>query len=135
LGVPAFLRRRYGLALLRQGPDAALYLAGRYRAEHAAARAMEHMLREPVHAAFVEDSARCFVEAESDVSEVLVPGPNGVAACIGELIERARPNDARLVRMHDHLWLRIWLAARERRPAETRDIVLSLRGQETQSVD
>jgi hypothetical protein len=135
LGVPAFLRRRYGLALLRQGPDAALYLAGRYRAEHAAARAMEHMLREPVHAAFVEDSAWCFVEAEGDASEVLVPGPNGVATCIGELIERARPSDARLVRMHDHLWLRIWLAGRGRRPAETRDIVLSLRGPETQSVD
>ena len=29
---PAFLRRRYGLALLRQGPDRALYLAGKYRA-------------------------------------------------------------------------------------------------------
>ena len=79
--IPAFLRRRYGLALLRQGPDAALYLAGRYRAEHAAARAMEHMLREPVHAAFVEDSAWNLEEAETaDTTEVLVPGPNGVVA-------------------------------------------------------
>ena len=53
--IPAFLRKRYGLALLRQGSDRTLYLAGKHRAEHAAARAMEHMLREPVHAAFLED--------------------------------------------------------------------------------
>jgi hypothetical protein len=131
LQIPTFLRRHYGLALLRQGPDAALYLAGRYRAEHAAARAMEHMLREPVHAAFLEDSAWSFEQAEAaENTELLHPGRNGVVASIGELIERARPGDARLVRMHDHLWLRLWLAGRGRRPTEMRDIVLSLRGQD-----
>jgi hypothetical protein len=51
-------------------------------------------------------------------------------ASIGELIERTRPGDARLVRMHDHLWLRIWLAERGGRLRETRDIVISLRGQD-----
>jgi hypothetical protein len=129
--VPAFLRRRYGFALLRQGPDTALYLAGKHRAEHAAARAMEHMLREPVHAAFLEDSTWHQEQAEStDTTEVLIPGRDGVVASIGELIERTRPSDARLVRMHDHLWLRIWLAGRGRRLMERRDIVISLRGQD-----
>jgi hypothetical protein len=131
--IPAFLRKRYGLALLRQGPEAALYLAGRHRAEHAAARAMEHMLREPVHAAFLEDSAWSLEQSEAaDNTELLLPGSNGIVASIGELIERARASDARLVRMHDHLWLRIWFAGRGRRPMETRDIVLSLRGQDGQ---
>jgi hypothetical protein len=131
--IPTFLRKRYGLALLRQGPEAALYLAGRHRAEHAAARAMEHMLREPVHAAFLEDSAWSLEQSEAaDNTELLLPGSNGIVASIGELIERARASDARLVRMHDHLWLRIWFAGRGRRPMETRDIVLSLRRQDGQ---
>jgi hypothetical protein len=131
--IPAFLRKRYGLALLRQGPEAALYLAGRHRAEHAAARAMEHMLREPVHAAFLEDNAWSLEQSESaDSTELLLPGSNGIVASIGELIERSRASDARLVRMHDHLWLRIWFAGRGRRPMEMRDIVLSLRGQDGQ---
>jgi hypothetical protein len=51
-----------------------------------------------------------------------------VAAYISELIERARPGDARLVRVHDHLWLRMWLGKRGRRPVQVRDVVLPLRG-------
>jgi hypothetical protein len=133
--IPTFLQRRYGLALLRQGSDGALYLAGRDRAEHAAARAVEHMLREPVNAAFIEDSAWNLQQAESaDATELLLPGANGVAACIGELIERTRSGDARLVRVHNHLWLRIWLARRGRRPTSVRDIVLPLRGPDNQDV-
>jgi hypothetical protein len=125
--MPGILRRCYGIALLRQGSDATLYLAGRHRAEHAAARAMEHMLREPVHAAFVEDAAWSLEQAETtDTTELLTPGPNGIVASIAELIERVRPSNARLVRVHDHLWLRIWLATRANRPMEMRDIVLSL---------
>ena len=129
--IPAILRKRYGLALLRQGPEAALYLAGRHRAEHAAARAMEHMLREPVHAAFLEDSSWTLEQPEAtDSAEMLIPGRSGVVASLSEWIEQSRPSDARLVRMHDHLWLRIWVAGRGRRGMDTRDIVLPLRGEE-----
>ena len=63
--IPAFLRTRYDLAPLRQGSDRALYLAGKYRAEHAAARAMEYMLRERVHAAFLEDSAWSLADGDA----------------------------------------------------------------------
>ena len=133
--MPAFLRNRYNLALLRQGSDGALYLAGRHRAEHAAARAVEHILREPVHAAFIEDSAWNLQQAETaDAAELLPPTANGIAACIGELIERTRPGDARLARVHNHLWLRIWPAKRGRRPVLARDIVLPLRGGDEQDV-
>lgn len=129
LQIPAVLRKHYDLALLRRGPAATFYLAGKYRAEHAAARAVEHMLREPVVAAFLEDSAWAFADTEVvDTAELHLPGRDGVVACISRLIERFRPNDARLVRVHDHLWLRVWLGGRGRRSMETRDIVLCLRG-------
>jgi hypothetical protein len=127
--IPAFLRNRYGLAPLRQGSDKALYLAGKYRAEHAAARAMEHMLREPVHAAFLEDSAWNLADGDTaDTAELHLPGRDGVVSCIRELIEQSRPSDARLVRVHDHLWLRMWLRGRGSHPMQIRDIVLPLRG-------
>jgi hypothetical protein len=54
--IPTFLRSRYVLALLRQRQDEAFYLAGKYSAEHAASRAVEHMLGARVQA-FLEDSA------------------------------------------------------------------------------
>lgn len=126
--IPTFLRRRYEFALLRQGPDASLYLAGRYRPEHAAARAVEHMLRERVHAAFIEDSAWCCAEMDADdATELRIPGSDGAAAHISALVERIRPHDTRLVRVHDHLWLRMWLGRRGR-PVQLRDVVLPLQG-------
>src|ERR1700761_5986623 len=126
--LPAVLRRRYGLALLRQGPDAALYLAGKYRPEHAAARAVENMLHEPVHAAFIEDGMWRLGEKDAADAELEIPGCNGVAAYISELIEQARPSDGRLVRVHDHLWLRLWIGRRGRRSRQVRDVVLPLGG-------
>lgn len=126
--VPALLRSKYGLALLRQGPDAVLYLAGKYRAEHAAARALEHMLGEPVHAAFLEDSAWGPENIDAvDSTELHLPGRDGVVARIVELLEQIQPTDARLVRLHDHLWLRVWCAGRARRTPPMRDIVFPLR--------
>jgi hypothetical protein len=129
--IPAFLRNHYGLAPLRQGSDRALYLAGKYRAEHAAARAMERMLCEPVHAAFLEDSAWSPADGDAaDTAELQLPRHDGVVACIRELIEQARPSDARLVRVHDHLWVRMWLRARGSHPMQIRDTVLPLRGRD-----
>jgi hypothetical protein len=132
--IPAFLRKHYDFALWRQGPDASLYLAGKYRPEHAAARALEHILREPVHAAFIEDSAWCCAEMDAtdatqlETPELESPGRDGVAAHISELIERVRPYDARLVRVHDHLWLRMWAGKPGRHPKQVRDVVLPLQG-------
>lgn len=126
--VPAFLRKRYRLALLRQRPDASLYLAGRDRAEHAAARALEHMLGEPVQAAFLEDSAWSSENMDAvDATELHLPGQDGVVTCIAGLLEQLQPADARLVRIHDHLWLRVWPTGRARRLSATRDLIFSLR--------
>jgi hypothetical protein len=129
--IPAFLRRRYGLAVLRKGPDGVLYLAGKYRAEHAVARAMEHMLREPVHEAFLADSEWSLGGGDAvDTAEIYLPGHDGVVALINDLVTRARPSDARLARVHDHLWLCMWLEDRGRRPMKVRNIVFPLRGRD-----
>ena len=132
--LPVFLQRRYQLALVRQGTDATAYLAGRYRAENAASRAVESMLDSPVQAAFLEDSAWTFAgtaETEApDTTEIIVPGREGAAACIAALVERSRPSDARLVRIHDHLWLRLWHTGRSKRPLPLRNVVLPLRVRE-----
>jgi hypothetical protein len=95
--------------LLRQRQDEVFYLAGKYCAEHAASRAVEHMLGAPVQAAFLEDSA--WNSIASDAADLVESGSGrgGIAACIAELVERSRPANARLVRIHDHLWLRVCL--------------------------
>jgi hypothetical protein len=129
-GLPMFLQHRYDLTLVRQGADGALYLAGQCRAEHAACRAMEHMLRVPVQAAFLEDHAWDRTNAATDSSELVLPGREGVVARICQRIEGARPNDARVVRIHDHLWLRMWFARRGRQPMHVRDVVLPLQAED-----
>lgn len=129
--IPPFLQKRYGLALLRQGSDRSLYLAGKYRAEHAAARAVEYMLREPVHAAFLEDSAWDLADGDAaDDTDLHFPGHDGVVASVSQLIEAFQPGDARLVRVHDHLWVRMWLRGRGSQPMQIRDTVLPLRGRD-----
>jgi hypothetical protein len=123
--VPTFLRQHYGFVLLRQESGAAFYLAGKYSAEHAAAQAMEHMLGAPVQAAFLEDRAWSAAEnGRADPGE-LYCGRDGVAAGICKLVEEARPADARLARVHDHLWLRMWL--RRDRRMQTQDAIFPLR--------
>lgn len=125
--MPDFLGRTYELLPVRQGSDGAVFLAGRCRAEHAGARALERMLGCPVHAAFLEDRTwgrRHSVAA--DQSSLLPLDADGAVATIARSIERARPKDARLVRMHDHLWLRMWLQHRTANE-QVRDIVLPLR--------
>lgn len=124
--IPASLCCRYGLALLRQRQDEVFYLAGRYCADHAASRAVEHMLGAPVQAVFLEDSAWSSVASDAADSVETDSGRDGIAACIAELVERSRPANARLVRIHDHLWLRMWLRRRDR-TTQIEDVVFPLR--------
>jgi hypothetical protein len=125
--MPDFLERRYELLPLRQGSDGAVFLAGHCRAERAAARALERMLSRPVNVAFLEDRTwQHRPSAPVDDSDLLPLDADGAVATIARCIDRARPRDARLVRMHDHLWLRMWVPHRNQ-PEQVRDIVLPLR--------
>lgn len=124
--IPAFVCCRYGLALLRQRQDEVFYLAGKYCADHAASRAVEHMLGAPVQAVFLEDSAWSSVASDAADSVETDSGRDGIVTCIAELVERSRPANARLVRIHDHLWLRMWLRRRDR-TTQIEDVVFPLR--------
>ena len=131
--LPPFFKRHYQLALMRQGAQPALYLAGRCRAEHAASRAVEHILGMSARAAFLEDHEWSRQPAgAADPDELTLPGPDGAAAHISALMERSRPYDARLVRIHDHLWLRMWRSRQGRRRVDLRDVILPLRACEYQ---
>ena len=124
--IPAFVCWRYGLALLRQRQDEVFYLAGKYCADHAAlARRRAHAGR-PVQAVFLEDSAWSSVASDAADSVETDSGRDGIVTCIAELVERSRPANARLVRIHDHLWLRMWLRRRDR-TTQIEDVVFPLR--------
>jgi hypothetical protein len=125
--MPDFLECRYELLPVRQGSEGAIFLAGRCRAERAAARALERMLGCAVSVAFVEDRTwKRSPPVPAKDGDLLPLDADGAVATIARCIESARPRDARLVRMHDHLWLRLWV--RHRNASEQlRDIVLPLR--------
>jgi hypothetical protein len=84
------------------------------------------MLGMPVQATFLEDGAWNAAELDAGESVESHAGRDGVAASVAELVERSRPANARLVRMHDHLWLRMWLRKRER-ATQVQDAVFPLR--------
>jgi hypothetical protein len=124
--IPGFLERQYGLVLVRHGRGEGLYLAARDAAEHATCRALEHVLGVRVQPAFLEDSCwRRFAEGALPEEAVREPGTDGVAAQIAALVETERPLEARLARVRDHLWLRMWLARGRTRYAA--DTLFSLR--------
>ncbi|MCU1312533.1 MAG: hypothetical protein JWM54_290 [Acidobacteriaceae bacterium] len=125
--MPDFLQRRYELLPVRQGSDGAVFLAGRCRAERAAARALERMLACPVSVAFLEDRTwERSPSGQANESDLLPLETDGAVATIARCMERAQSRDARLVRMHDHLWLRMWVQQRNT-TEQVRDIVLPLR--------
>ena len=125
--VPPILLRQYGLVLLRHSASARLYLAAKSRAEHAAAHALTRMLDTDVEAAFLEDSVwSLYSEREDAMPEVCLPHADGAAVQICRWIEQTRPRNARIVRVHDHLWLRMW-GGRGRPDGAVEDKVLPLR--------
>lgn len=130
--LPAALQRHYGLLVLKQQADGALFLVGRSRADHAAARALEHIWGRPVVLAFVSDDLWREWDEPLDEAGFEESSPeDGAAAAIQRHVERVRPAAARLVRMHNHLWLRMW---QNMETSVFEDLVLPLRGRSTQSL-
>lgn len=64
-----------------------------------------------------------------DLTELHLPGRDGVVACIAEHLEDSQATDARVVRTPDHLWLRIWQSGRSRRSQPVRDLLFALRSE------
>ncbi len=132
--VPPALLRQYDLVLIRHASSARLYLAGRSRAEYAAAQALQSMLQVPVETAFLEETAwlrHSQALANSGFADpgFAEPHPEGQAVQITQSIERRRPQSARVVRIHNQLWLRMWGARRMRSQGPVEDVVIPLRAQ------
>ncbi len=131
--VPWDLLRAYDLLLLRYRGSARLYLVGQERAPHAAVQTLEHMLEQPVEAAFLEDRLwRELHRAAYGNDPVLassIKPQEGAAAYIAQTIEQSRPQYARVARLHDHLWLRMQGLRRKRMQAHVEDRIIPLRAQ------
>jgi hypothetical protein len=128
--VPAALLDAYGLALVRDTTTSRLFLAGSSRAECAAARALEHMLNVPVEPAFLEDAVWLEHTRKTGEGSPATPPALGAVVEIARALERCAARDARIVRIHNHLWLRMFQPRRRKGSAEMfQDLVMPLQAE------
>ncbi len=113
--VPRLFVDAFGALPLRVAAGKILYLGFEDRLDPALALAVERMAGLRVESGLVEEShfrpahVR-LLEAQFPATELVeaATGP-ALAAALTKAVERARPVEARLVRVHDCLWLRMWL--------------------------
>ena len=100
---------------LRLAAGKILYLGFEDRLDAALALALERMTGLRVECGVVEEAS--FRQAHAFLLEAAFPRTElieasaepALAAALAKAIERARPVESRLVRVHDCLWLRMWL--------------------------
>jgi hypothetical protein len=117
--LPRFFVDAFGALPLRMAAGKLLYLGFEDRIDPVLALAVERMSGLRVESGLVQESL--FGPAHSRMLSArfppveLIEATSEPAAChaFSKFIERARPVDSRLVRVHDCLWLRMW-----RRPQE-----------------
>lgn len=112
--VPRLLVDAFGLLPLRVAGLALLYLGFEDRIDRSASFAIERMSRLRVEAGLV--AGRAFAAAHRRLLAASFPparlveaaGVDALVGALGRAGEEARPVEARLVRMHDYFWLRMW---------------------------
>ena len=112
--VPRVLLDRYGMVPLRNGSSRLAYLAFEDRVDSSAALAVERMSGIRVEVGVVTASE--FRRVQERMMRVPFPKAqmleaNSFSMLVDEvaaIIERLRPPQARLVRMHRYFWLRVW---------------------------
>jgi hypothetical protein len=115
LVMPRLFVEEFGILPLRIAGSRILYLAFEDHLDASAAFAMEQMTRLTVESGFVETSR--FRSAQTRLMECStvaaklenVADADTLAARITGILEQKQPIAARLVRMHQYYWLRIWL--------------------------
>ena len=118
-GLTTFLPRlfvdAFGALPLRTAAGKILYLGFEDRLDPLLALAVERMTGMRVESGLVRESffrpahAR-MLEARFPSAELIEAATEtALAAALTKAVERARPVEARLVRVHDCLWLRMWL--------------------------
>ncbi|MGB7266636.1 MAG: hypothetical protein WBC92_14045 [Terracidiphilus sp.] len=118
-GLSALLPRlfvdAFGALPLRMAAGKILYLGFEDRLDPALALAVERITGLRVESGLVEEShfrtahAR-MLEAQFPATELIEAGTGpALAVAMTKAVERVRPAESRLVRVHDCLWLRMWL--------------------------
>ena len=118
-GLTALLPRlfvdAFGALPLRVAAGRILYLGFEDRLDPALALAVERMTGLRVESGLVQESR--FRPAHARMLEARFPAVElieaatepALAPALAKAVERARPVESRLVRVHDCLWLRMWL--------------------------
>jgi len=113
--LPRLLVDAYGALPLRVAAGKILYLGFEDRVDPALALAVERMTGLRVESGLVKES--CFRPAHARMLEANFPSlelaeaacDSALASVLTKSVERVRPVESRLVRVHDCLWLRMWL--------------------------
>ena len=113
--VPRLFMDAFGALPLRIAAGRILYLGFEDRLDPALALALERITGLHVESGLVEESL--FGPAHARTLEARFPAVElieaateaALAAAFANAVERARPIEARLARVHDCLWLRMWL--------------------------
>jgi hypothetical protein len=113
--VPRLFVDAFGALPLRVAAGKILYLGFEDRLDPALALAVERVTGLRVEGGLVEESrfrpahARMLEASFPHVELIEAANESALASALIRSVERARPVEARLVRVHDCLWLRLWL--------------------------
>jgi hypothetical protein len=134
--VPRLFVDAFGALPLRTAAGRILYLGFEDRLDPALALGIERMTGLRVESGLVCGSS--FRPAHAQMLKAVYPSVELIEAvsdaalshALARALERARPVESRLVRVHDCLWLRMWLrpqAGPLPQPADVRDVIASSR--------
>ncbi len=123
LPVPRFFLESFRFFPLRRAGTGSLYIAFQDHIDHSVTLAIERITGYTAEAGLVngsDSSASTGPVSEADFCQRASSKPEDelVAAGAHGLIERAKPVETRVVRMHDFYWLRLWKSRCV--PAQTR---------------
>ena len=112
--IPRVLLDTYGMVPLRNGSSRLAYLAFEDRVDSSVALAVERMSGIHIEAGVV--TASQFLRVHERMMQAPFPkaqlleakSSSTVAKEMAAVIERVRPHQAKLVRMHRYFWLRVW---------------------------
>jgi hypothetical protein len=133
--MPRLFLDAFGVLPLRIAADRILYLGFEQSLDGVLAFAVGRMLNMRVENAIVQSSAfrrfqRAMLAAKfPEVQLVEAISEPAAASLLAHCLERTRPVNARLVRVHDCLWLRMWLSGSSGRLPPTgpvSDVVCSI---------
>ncbi|MGC1781836.1 MAG: hypothetical protein WA708_04895 [Acidobacteriaceae bacterium] len=121
--IPRVLLDTYGMVPLRTGSSRLAYLAFEDRMDSTVALAVGRMSNLRIEAGVV--TASQFLRAHERMMAAVFPksqlveakSTSVVAREVANAIERVRPHQAKLVRMHRYFWLRLWRTAANASPS------------------